>query len=603
MKKILIVVALISILLASAMSANAVEMKYRLVYMSHSMTNDANVPVVQDIMRHAKAAGYNGVIFSEYHFEQLDLMNAKYFRNLQKVVDTAKELGLEIYPEVASFGSMWPLLAHNPNLAEGTPIKDAIFLVKGRQANVVQSAKLKNNDFEQAEGNKFLGWDSQDGIGQTTFADRNVSHKGKQSLRMENINGECKLTQTIEVKPFHVYHFSWWNKKQDIARAGIGVEILGADDQQLAFPYIGDPSSQGYDRPLPPTMDWTKFEFDFNTFKASSIKLTISVSGGGTGKIWWDDITLEDAGLVNILRRDGCPLIVKGENGTIYQEGRDFKPVSDPRLGKAQIRGRLGGKLTGINEDPSLGNPLVPGFYEVFHKQPTIQLTAKSRIKEGQRLIVSYYDAFPISWHGEINSCFTHPEIYSLVDKQIKTCKEALHPTGFFLGHDEIRNGGNWCALCQDEHMTAGQLLAYNVKRCEEIVRKESPDAKIFVWNDMFDPYHNASNHPWTGKDYYLINGDWYGSWEGLSKDTIILNWNTKTSSMDPKDTLDFFGKRGNPQILCGHYDDPNFAEVMKNWLNVAKDVPNVVGVMYTTWARNYNDLEAFAKALWGDSK
>ena len=35
----------------------------------------------------------------------------------------------------------------------------------------------------------------------------------------------------------------------------------------------------------------------------------------------------------------------------------------------------------------------------------------------------------------------------------------------------------------------------------------------IYVWNDMFDPFHNAVN------DYYLVRGDLKGSWEGLPKD------------------------------------------------------------------------------------
>ncbi len=37
----------------------------------------------------------------------------------------------------------------------------------------------------------------------------------------------------------------------------------------------------------------------------------------------------------------------------------------------------------------------------------------------------------------------------------------------------------------------------------------------------MFDPHHNAV------KDFYLVNGDLTGSWEGLPQDTIILNWNS----------------------------------------------------------------------------
>jgi hypothetical protein len=35
-------------------------------------------------------------------------------------------------------------------------------------------------------------------------------------------------------------------------------------------------------------------------------------------------------------------------------------------------------------------------------------------------------------------------------------------------------------------------------------------------------------------------------------------------------------------------------------WLEAAKDVPGIIGTMYTTWRNNYDDLEKFAKVWWG---
>ena len=53
----------------------------------------------------------------------------------------------------------------------------------------------------------------------------------------------------------------------------------------------------------------------------------------------------------------------------------------------------------------------------------------------------------------------------------------------------------------------------------EAFLRELNPGGEIYVWNDMFDPFHNAHDH------YALINGDLSGSWEGLDKDVIIANW------------------------------------------------------------------------------
>ena len=57
----------------------------------------------------------------------------------------------------------------------------------------------------------------------------------------------------------------------------------------------------------------------------------------------------------------------------------------------------------------------------------------------------------------------------------------------------------------------------------------------------MFTPYHNAYSMEAQKKYYYLVNGNWDGSWEGLPKDVIILNWYSPTP-----DGVKFFADRGN---------------------------------------------------------
>jgi len=108
----------------------------------------------------------------------------------------------------------------------------------------------------------------------------------------------------------------------------------------------------------------------------------------------------------------------------------------------------------------------------------------------------------------------------------------------------------------------------------------------------MFDPYHNAKK---SGR-YYLVKGDgpWYGSWEGLSKDVIIVNWNSQKNERVP--SMSHFASRGHKQILAGYYDgDP---KSILEWLRDAKGIDGIIGVMYTTWQHNYDDLEDFAELI-----
>jgi hypothetical protein len=149
------------------------------------------------------------------------------------------------------------------------------------------------------------------------------------------------------------------------------------------------------------------------------------------------------------------------------------------------------------------------------------------------------------------------------------------------MSHDEIRVL-NWDDTCETRKMTPGQLLADNVRQCATLLQ----GSDIYVWGDMFDPFHNA-----VAKDYYLVNGPLTGSWQGLTKDVIVLNWNFGKRD----DSLKFFADRGHRQVIAGYYDHD--VREGRAWITSADRVSGVVGVMYTTWKHQYDDIEAFAEA------
>jgi len=134
------------------------------------------------------------------------------------------------------------------------------------------------------------------------------------------------------------------------------------------------------------------------------------------------------------------------------------------------------------------------------------------------------------------------------------------------------------------DQVTAGQLLAENVRQCRELLKGQ----RAYVWNDMFDPNHNAV------RNYALVNGDLAGSWEGLPSSVGIVNWNPGNRGR----SLRFFADRGHRQVIAGYYDGPS-GDVVP-WLEAAAGVPRVDAVMYTTWQGRYDDLEAFAETCRG---
>jgi hypothetical protein len=102
----------------------------------------------------------------------------------------------------------------------------------------------------------------------------------------------------------------------------------------------------------------------------------------------------------------------------------------------------------------------------------------------------------------------------------------------------------------------------------------------------MFDPFHNAVKGP-----YYLVNGPWTGSWEGLPKDVVIMNWNHGERDK----SLKFFADRGHRQIVATYYDDESMKQT-RDWLASASGQGSVIGYMYTTWRGDYAKMEDFAK-------
>ena len=304
------------------------------------------------------------------------------------------------------------------NYMEGVPVKDALFVAHGGSATFQQDPLIvvPGGDFENVSGDRFLDWTFQDNEGKSIFADHPTAgvaarrpllvHGGKTSLRMENIGaghpaGNCRLSQKLTLKPFRQYHITVWTKTEDLRPAEAEVKVLTPDSGRSV-------SFQTFH--IRQTEDWTRHDLAFNTLRNSDVMLYMGVWGGRTGKLWWDDLSIEEIGLVNVLRRPGCPVSVRGENGMAYEEGRDFEGIRDPNL-----------------------HP-----WQAYHEMPTIRLTADSRITEGERLRVSYYHPL-IVYEDRLNGCLSEPKILEWWREEVKQADAMFHPPAFFMSHDEIR--------------------------------------------------------------------------------------------------------------------------------------------------------------------
>jgi len=532
MKHILLILTAV---LATHLPAIA-QMKERWVYAPANYQVNKETDRIIALMKRAKTVGYTHFLITDSKFSRVPTLPRHYFDNVSRVRTAAKEIGIELVPGLFGVGYSNDLLSNDPNLAEGLPVKDALFVVKNSFARHVPDPEVVLKDTELADRKEW------------GFIDDNlVSENG--ALRSGTTDTNARLSQRLKVQPFRQYHVSIRIRTADFKGGRAEIKAIAGKDVQLNHTLLHEQ----------PTQEWHTHHITFNSLEHSEVQLYFGVWGGHQGTLWWSEPRIEECGLVNMLRRPGAPLVVKIDGGRVMKEGADFDPVSDPKLGSIPYAGE----------------------YEPWHEAPVLRTRGLS---DGTRLRVSYFHPHIIN-EGQVCACVSEPAFTALLQQQAADVHRLWGATSYMMGHDEWRVL-NWDEACQSRHLTPGEIVADNVRTCTGILHATAPGARVFVWSDMFDPFHNAKSA------YCLVNGDLADSWVGLQKDVIIVNWNSGNAVK----SLKFFADRGHRQIIAGYYDNP--LAHTRQWLDKAKGVSGVQGVMFTTWTANYSQLEAFAKLL-----
>jgi hypothetical protein len=545
----------------------------RWVYVSGSFDTDQRVEEVSEIARTASEHGLTAMVLSG--MDRISLGSPQYLERLRKVKAIADQYHLEIIPSGFNTGYGGAILDHNKNLAEGMLVKDALFVAHDGEARLQADSpvKLQNGGFEHFQGNRFAGFDKQDAPGIKTFADTAVFHSGTASLRIENFGATkvgaaavakemplspyldlaaefaperlARVVQEIRVTPYRCYRVSAWVRTEDAEPVSLfSIKAFTPDGRDLC----------PFEPPAPaPTSGWRRVTTAFNSWYADRIDLNLGVFEGGKGKVWVDDVEIEEVGLMNVVRRKGTPLTVRDEaTGTIYEEGRDFAPVSDPHLD-----------------------------FLWTHEMPSIRLLPGSRIQDGARLRVSYYHGTTI-YNDQVSACPSEAQTYEIWKEQFPLIEKYLSPKRYFLSVDEVRLL-NRCEACRQRQMQAAAILGQMTQWLYQQVRLVNPKAEVVVWSDMFDPNHNSK------RNYFLVDGSLENTWPYLPKDMGIVLWYFERR----RESLEFFSSRGFSTIAGAYYD----ADDLKNpegWLDAMDRTPHASGIMYTTWGSNYKLLAPF---------
>lgn len=471
----------------------------------------------------AARAGYRRVVLADHKFARLADMSPEYFGHAARLGALADSLGLGIVPGVFQIGRSSSMLAADPNLVEALPVENARFEVRGGVAHVVADPPVTFGDTP-------------------TGRDAEVRLEGRHAA-IAPVARRGRWWYDVRIQPHRCYHVSWWVRSRGFEGHAF-VRVL-ADGRPIHF--MRRMAVAG-------TQDWTRLDLLFDSLDRSTARVYFGVWGRTRGLLEWSDWSIEEAGPVNVVRRDDAPFLLRDEaSGRALVEGVDYRPIVDSLMGR----------------DPWAGQ------FTEWHAPPTLRVSRP----DGTKLRGSWQHAAVVQ-ETQVACCVSEPATFARLQDEARRMRAVWGPGRYLMMIDEVRALGRDSA-CVRTGLDAGQILARAVRRCAQLL----PDDTLYVWGDMFDPLQNAV------RDYFLVRGDLKGSWQGLEPRVHLVNWNAEAA----RASLEFFAARGHAQVIAGYYDGA--PEGIRSWLEAARGVRGVEAILYATWVSRYDDLEAFARA------
>ncbi|WP_299312255.1 T9SS type A sorting domain-containing protein [uncultured Aquimarina sp.] len=553
----------------------------KILHMSANLVVDTPEELFVHIDK-AKEAGADTVLYSDTKLNSYGLngtAGSRWDERIQVLVDGIKERGMKLHFITISMGFASSLIASDPNLTTGYPIKKQKLRAANGELIPVNSSNISNGGFEDSEGNRAIGWRFQDAIGERTFIDTNIKRSGNASFRAEATgNKDSRIFTEFDVQPFHQYTLRFWIKTENLSTRNLAALIRDANNtnRTLTNLHISLPKDNGgrqyYNGTNKLTTDgWEEVRIAFNSLNANKVDLALAVFGGIEGTIWWDDVSIIDTPVLNWINRNDLPKSIKHSNGQALSFGSDVNLPIDEQLGQSGFS----------------------GAFDTHHQAPKINIENTANIKEGDIVEIYGYHALPTAG-GQISASWNNPEIYMRMRQIHQRLQTDFRPDGFLLNYSEIRTGG-W-EPSDIQIGTSGAALANSIKRAFDDLFAVAPDASYYFWSDMIDPEHNAI------ADYYQINNTLDQSWVTVNPNKVILAtwWEGQKIIDRGTKSLKFFSDLGFEQVVGAFYD----ADVNLNfnqWQTASQGVENIIGSIYATWVkpRNFTQIENFGNLWW----
>ncbi|MGN0832236.1 MAG: carbohydrate binding domain-containing protein [Kiritimatiellia bacterium] len=551
---------LVSMLVLAAGLTAAADGGNRWLRYGGSCANAKELARCKTFVDRAAQAGMNGMTL--HGLDDLWRWSESAKRCLRELKAYADARGVRLVPHGWSVG-YGILTGAMPELVETTAFRDMPFVAEGGRIVPCKGGIVLDNgslaDFDRAK-NTFRGW-SADHPGLLSFVDTNVGHAGKASVRFEpgpekDKHGHARFFRHVELTPGRRYRFSGWVK-------GTGLEGRYRPIELKVYPDgggLGGETPFGTGRTFKAGDDgWYRLSADFCTGDAGGAQLFFGSWAGKSlqgARFWLSDLSLEEIGVTELSRRETAPRTLRSAaTGRIYEEGRDWTLAKTKR-----------------------------------GEEVRMDLPVGSRIADGERLLFGGYMVSRAGTKLQISTCMSDPRLYAALEKSAQAIEEILHPGVWFLSLDEIRNGGT-CELCSQRKTDMAHILGDCVTKMRDIIRSVDPQAEIFAWSDMFDPWHNAKER--VGG----CRGSFVGVADLIPADVGMMFWHGGILDR----SVPYFAGRKHAfmgSICCDAPDAERVRKTVRNWREKLSPHPGLRGFMYTTWIDNYDHIDLFVSEL-----
>ncbi len=227
--------------------------------------------------------------------------------------------------------------------------------------------------------------------------------------------------------------------------------------------------------------------------------------------------------------------------------------------------------------------------YQIISVEPPVI----RRIENGKILQngVVYMDADIIDrrTHRFFKPCVSEEAVYEEFEKNIKNTITLLHPKKIHVNHDElgILNSDSRCLKRSKKDY---ELVAEQINRMREIIKKYDPNVEMIMWADAVNPYHNAAI-----KELERVC-------DLLEKDIIMAHWYYTAENFEQVDRVElgakFFLEKGFRMYGCP-WDHMVNHQVWEEVSKVNCDDRNFLGLMHTQWGGRNNGLSQTAAINW----